>query len=396
MKILIANKFYYNRGGDCIATFALENLLKAHGHEVAIFAMNYGENIDSEWKEYFAPEVNFSAPKFIDKLRAAKRVFYSASVKKQFLRLINDFNPDVVHLNNIHSYISPYIAKLAHNCGIRVVWTQHDYKVVCPAYTLRNKCVCELCFKNPIHVVHQRCIKGSLLQSGCAYGEALFWGKKKLQKYTDLFIAPSNFLKDKLIQGGINEEKIVTIPNCIPRSINDNLYEKEDYYCFVGRFSEEKGVERLLEVAEKLPYRLVMVGDGPMREQMKNSTDAESNITFTGFKQWNDSKEIIGKARFLIGPSEWYEVFGLVSIEAQALGTPVLGANIGGIPETIQLGISGELFKAGDVEDMRIKIINMFAKPFDYGKIATTTRDAFSTETYYNRIINIYNKVNIK
>lgn len=140
MKILIANKFYYNRGGDCIATFALENLLKAHGYEVAIFAMNYGENIDSEWKEYFAPEVNFSAPKFIDKLRAAKGVFYSASVKKQFLRLIKDLNPDVVHLNNI-SYISPYIAELAHNCGIRVVWTQHDYKVVCPAYTLRNKSV---------------------------------------------------------------------------------------------------------------------------------------------------------------------------------------------------------------------------------------------------------------
>lgn len=135
-----------------------------------------------------------------------------------------------------------------------------------------------------------------------------------------------------------------------------------------------------------------MVGDGPMREKMKNSTNVESNITFTEFKQWNDLKEIMVKARFLIVPSELYEVFGFVSIEAQALGTPVLGENIGGIPETIQLGISGELFKAGDIEDMRIKIINMFANPFDYGKIATTTRDAFSTETYYNKIMNIYNK----
>lgn len=119
MKILLANKFYYRRGGDCVYMLNLEQLLKAHGHEVAVFAMDYPENLDTPWKKYF--------PKNMSKLMAFTRPFGDTEVKSKFSQLLNDFKPDVVHLNNIHTQLSPLIAKLAHEYGAKVVWTLHDY-----------------------------------------------------------------------------------------------------------------------------------------------------------------------------------------------------------------------------------------------------------------------------
>lgn len=120
MKILLANKFYYRRGGDCIYVLNLEKMLKAHGHEVAVFAMDYPENLDTPWKKYF--------PKNMSKLMAFTRPFGSHEVKSTFKKLLDDFKPDVVHLNNVHTQLSPVMAELAHQRGIKVVWTLHDYK----------------------------------------------------------------------------------------------------------------------------------------------------------------------------------------------------------------------------------------------------------------------------
>lgn len=130
MKILLANKFYYRRGGDCIVTMAIEELLKAHGHEVAIYAMDYPENADSQWKKYW--------PSNMSKLDAFTRPFGAKQVMNGFSRLLDDFRPDVVHLHNIHTHLSPVIAELAHKRGIRVVWTLHDTKLVCPFLQLHE------------------------------------------------------------------------------------------------------------------------------------------------------------------------------------------------------------------------------------------------------------------
>lgn len=391
MKILLSNKFYYNRGGDCIATLALENILKEHGHEVAFFAMNHIHNFSSEWENYFAPEVDFSIQGLTNKINSVKRIFRPTDVKEQFMRLINDYKPDVVHLNNIHSYISPFITELAFKQGIKVIWTQHDYKLVCPTYLcLHNGEVCESCFKNPIYVLTKKCMKSNIPQSLCAYFEALYWNKTKLQKYTDTFIAPSDFLKKTMIKGGFNHSKIKTIYHCIPRKINKTISTKKNYYCFVGRFSEEKGVRTLIKAAMTLPYHLVMIGDGPLKNDLLYMAQNCKNISFAGFKSWDDLKTIVGNARFLVTPSECYEVFGLVNIEAQALGTPVLGANIGGIPETIRCDISGKLFESGNIEDLKDKINKMFQSKFDYNEIGYFYQQAFSRDQYYDKIMQIY------
>lgn len=197
MKILLVNKFYYRRGGDCIVTMNLEQLLKAHGHEVVVYAMQYPENMESPWSKYW--------PKSMSKIDAFTRPFGTKDVKDGFVKLLNDFQPDVVHLHNIHTQLSPIIAKIAHERGIRVVWTLHDTKLVCPCYTyMRDGHWCEECFADKKAVIKHKCMPGGIIGSTIGYLEAKKWNKEKLQEYTDLFLPPSQFMMDTVVRGGYN------------------------------------------------------------------------------------------------------------------------------------------------------------------------------------------------
>lgn len=210
MKILLANKFYYRRGGDCIYMLNLEKLLKAHGHEVAVFAMDYPENLDTPWKKYF--------PKNMSKLMAFTRPFGSHEVKSTFKKLLDDFKPDVVHLNNVHTQLSPVMAELAHQRGIKVVWTLHDYKLLCPRYDcLKNgNTICETCFNDDKKAcLDNKCMKGSKLASFIGFKEAIVWNRERLEASTDVFICPSQFMADKMVQGGFSKSKMQTLCNFI-------------------------------------------------------------------------------------------------------------------------------------------------------------------------------------
>lgn len=392
MKILLANKFYYRRGGDCIYTLNLEKLLKAHGHEVAVFAMDYPENLDTPWKKYF--------PKNMSKLMAFTRPFGSHEVKSTFTKLLDDFKPDVVHLNNVHTQLSPVMAELAHQRGIKVVWTLHDYKLLCPRYDcLKNgNTICETCFNGDKKAcLDNKCMKGSKLASFIGFKEAIVWNRERLEASTDVFICPSQFMADKMVQGGFSKSKIQTLCNfidvekCKFSSTDGTDYtddvellpKKEDYYCFIGRLSHEKGAKTLIEAANQLPYKLVIIGGGPLMDELKSV--AHTNIEFVGFKQWDDIKQLVGKARFSVIPSEWYENNPLSVIEAQCLGTPVLGANIGGIPE-----LTDYTFSSGNIADLKTKVEKMWNSEFDYQQIASDAQHRYDAETYYDKLINIY------
>lgn len=392
MKILLANKFYYRRGGDCIYMLNLEQLLKAHGHEVAVFAMDYPENLDSPWKKYF--------PKNMSKLMVFTRPFGSHEVKSKFKKLLDDFKPDVVHLNNVHTQLSPVMAELAHLRGIKVVWTLHDYKLLCPRYDcLKNgNTICETCFNSDKKAcLDNKCMKGSKLASFIGYKEAVVWNRERLEACTNVFICPSQFMADKMVQAGFSKSKMQTLCNFIdvkkckfsPTDGTDYtddvvlLPKKENYYCFIGRLSHEKGAKTLIEAANQLPYKLVIIGGGPLMDELKSV--AHTNIEFVGFKQWDDIKQLVGKARFSVIPSEWYENNPLSVIEAQCLGTPVLGANIGGIPE-----LTDYTFSSGNIADLRLKIEKMWNSELDYQQIASEAQHRYDAETYYDKLINIY------
>jgi glycosyltransferase involved in cell wall biosynthesis len=231
-------------------------------------------------------------------------------------------------------------------------------------------------------------MKNSLVASGIAYCEAVKWNRRRLEGYTDMFICPSEFVRNKMIKGGFDTQKLYTLCNFIDVGKTKGIAydEKEDYYCYVGRLSSEKGIETLINAANQLPYKLKIIGDGQLRENLEKKS--KKWIEFAGYKQWNEIKEIVGKARFMALPSEWYENNPLSVIEALCIGTPVLGANIGGIPELIEEGKNGMLFESRNAEDLKDKIQKMFAMQFDYKSIAETAQQQYSGENHYEQLMN--------
>jgi glycosyltransferase involved in cell wall biosynthesis len=369
--------------------FNLETLLKHKEHEVAIFSMQRPENWDTPYKYSFPSEMKFSFSSNL--LETIQRPLGSKEVEKKYIRLLDDFQPEIVHLNNIHSQISPIVAEIAYRRGIKVVWTLHDFKLLCPRYDcLRNGLPCKLCFLDKIHVIKNNCMKKSLFASTLAYLEAKKWSKEKLERYTQVFICPSEFMKSQMLAGGFCEEKLMVLPNFISMWKNDlTNCKREDYYCYVGRISIEKGIISLLQVAQQLPYPLKIAGTGPLFDNLQ-SRYASDNIEFLGYLNQEEVKTLIEKARFSVIPSEWYENNPLSGIESLCLGTPILGANIGGIPELIEKQLNGLLFESRNRTNLKNRIEEMYQSTFDYSYIAQKAHRAYSSENYYTSLMNIY------
>lgn len=390
MKILLANKFYYRRGGDCIYTINLEQLLKQHGHKVAVFAMDYSDNIKTDWGKYFPSEIKFKFGFGI--VEATRRPFGTKEVSSKFNKLLKDFKPDVVHLNNIHSQLSPVIAEIAHRYGIKVVWTIHDYKLLCPRYDcLRNgNEVCYACFDDKHNVLRYKCMKNSIIASMLSYYEANKWSRERIESFTDVYVCPSKFMANMMKKGKFEARKLVALNNFIDvGKCKRDDYDRKNYYCYIGRLSGEKGVATLINAANSLPYKLIVIGDGPLRQKMESISTA-NNIEFVGKKDWDEIKKLVGNARFIVVPSECNENNPLSIIESLCLGTPVLGANIGGIPELIDECLNGMLFESRNIENLRCKIEEMWNASFQYAKIAKVSQARYNAEKYYDEIMKIY------
>lgn len=392
LRVLIVNKFYYPRGGDCVCSINLERLLASHGHTTAVYSMSYPENIPTRWDKYFASEVDFGKG-MTHKIAALKRTLGLGDINKSFNKILDDFKPDVVHLNNIHSYLSPKLAVIAKKRNIKVVWTLHDYKLICPSYLcLHAGHNCEDCFTSKANVLKKRCMKGSLVASAVAYIEALKWNRDVLEHNVDTFICPSRFMRSKMMQAGFSEDKLTVNCNFLDFSIAERLKEpqsaqRDDYYCFVGRLSHEKGLDVLLEAARQLPYKLKIAGDGPLMQE-----SPAPNIEFLGRLNALQVSDLLSNARFSVIPSQCYDNNPLSVIESLSCGTPVVGANIGGIPELIDEGSTGHIFESGSVEGLKSAIISSFDKNWDNDQIREKSLARFSAETHYDILMNVYNK----
>ena len=394
-RILIVTKFYYRRGGDCIYAMNLERLLLQEGHDVAVFAMQYPENEDSRWAEYWPSQVDFSGG-VRGKIDAVRRTLGMGDVRSAFARILADFRPDVVHLNNIHSYLSPVVASMARKAGARVVWTLHDYKLLCPAYScLRNGKPCELCFDSKINVLKTRCMKGSIAASGVALLEAWRWNRGRLQRDTDAFICPSGFMASKMKQGGFDESRLHRLCNFVAPEMIDTYASTPaasapgDYYCYIGRLSAEKGVATLIEAASRLPYKLKVTGDGPLADELRHRYADCKNIEFLGRVDATAVHDLLTSARFSVMPSECYENNPLGVIESFCAGTPVVGAEIGGIPELVTPD-RGVTFTSGSVDSLMAAINEAWEKPFDRAAIQRKALEEFSPEAYYEALSKLY------
>lgn len=393
-RVLIVNKFYYPRGGDCIVAINTEKLLRAHGHETAVFAMDYPDNIDTPWKAMYASRVDFGA----SKVAAAKRVLGMGDIRNAVQRILDEFRPDVVHLNNIHSYLSPVVARLAHERGVRVVWTMHDYKLVCPAYTcMRNGHVCTDCVTgSKWGVVRNRCMKGSLAAGALGWLEALKWNRRSLEQYTDVFICPSRYMRRTMALAGFGSAKLQVLGNFLDPDKAKALQaqgvtaERADFGCYIGRLSAEKGVRTMLEAMAQSTYRFKIAGDGPLADELRTKYADADNITFLGRLDAAGVVELCSQARFSVLASECCENNPLGVIESLSAGTPAVVSDMGGIPELVTEDFNGIVFKAGDVADLVAAIDRAATCNWDNAAIAADAARRFGQEAHYQSLVKIY------
>lgn len=391
-RVLLVNKFYYPRGGDCVVVLNTEALLRENGVETQVFAMEYPQNLPATYQDRFASRVVFNGSKG-DQLRAVKRMLGLGDIRERFEAVLDDFKPDVVHLHNVHSYLSPVVGELAHKRGIRVVWTLHDYKLLCPRYDcLLGGKPCEKCFAGAkFNVLTHKCMKGSLPASVAAWFEAVKWSRSRLEKNTDVMVCPSDFMARKMIAAGFDTRKVKVLNNFLdPVKFKQyremSSLQRQDYYCFVGRLSPEKGIENLLEVASHQPFKLKVAGSGTLEPAMRVKYADCENIEFLGMLDAVDVARLLAGARMSIAPSQWYENNPLSVVESLCAGTPVAGSNMGGIPELID-SENGVVFQPFDQDTLSTAITMSMAREWNHREIARKALERFGATTHLHTLM---------
>ena len=399
MKILLVNKFHWNKGGSEKYYFELGQLLKQHGHEVAYFSMEDEKNIKTGAKEYFVPKFDLNNS---SKLKALN-VIYNGKNKKIMEKALDDFKPDIVHLNNFQRQLSASIIKPCKKRKIPVVFTAHDLQSVCPAITMMdmNKKTCELCVKgNYINCIKKSCNKGSKLKSIIGALEAYYYRLSKIYfKKIDAIITPTQFYKEMLIKDGISADKIFKIHNFLYLSdYKKRKVKSEKNVLYIGRLSKEKGINNLIDAFQNInDFSLYILGDGPEKDSIKEKIKNKKNIILKGFVNPEKVREYVAKSSLVVVPSTWYENGSYVAMESLALGKCVLGANIGGIPEIVIDNETGRLYKHDSVEELNKKIIDLLnnkKRLEEYGSNGKLyIEKEFSSEGHYKQLIDLYEKL---
>jgi len=404
MRVLTIHNCHYIKGGACYIYIMTNELLKRNGHEVIPFSVNSINNIETVYAKYFLSDIE-NVNIFKKTMKRLSRTLYSFEAKKKIQRLINECSPDIAHLHNIYGRISLSILDVLRREGIPVIQTLHDYKLICPVFSLLSKGnICEDCkFTRYYNCLLKNCspYTNSLLKSAIHMLEAYL--NKYILHYedkVDCFISPSRFLKEKMIEFGLPQEKIVHIPNFIHIDKYKPNFDFDNYLVCFGRLSHEKGIDILIKAMQGISgIDLLIVGDGPdYKNYIKLVENMEiKNITFLGYRSGDDLHELVRNAMFSVIPSMWYENNPISVIESFALGTPVIGTDIGGIPELIDEREDGLLCEPGSVEDLREKIIHLINNKRIIKKMGKNAREKaekkYSSIIYYERIKNFYNEI---
>lgn len=366
MKVLLVNKFLYPNGGSETYIFEIGKKLIELGHEVQYFGMEHEGRIVGNHAESYTSNMDFHTGK-LQKLLYPFKILYSSEARKKIRVVLEDFAPDVVHLNNINFQITPAILyeirdfeKKSKN-KIKVVFTAHDYQWVCPNHMMYIPTTGEICTRclggKYGNCAKCKCIHGSTVKSILGSMESWLYHGRKTYGLVDTIICPSEFMAEQLGTDPVLKDKLVVMHNFLTAKTLAATEEKEDYVLYFGRYAKEKGIETLLEVCKELQdIPFVFAGSGPLKEEMGNVP----NIKDVGFCSGDDLQKLISKARFSVYPSEWYENCPFSVMESQMYGTPVIGADIGGIPELIQENKTGELFESGNKEQLKNKIHSLW------------------------------------
>lgn len=401
MKIMMVNKFFYIKGGSETYYFALKRLLESKGHTVVDFSMKDEKNYYSPYSNYFVENIDYAHSAGIKgKVKAGCKIIYSFEAKKKFESLVIKEKPDLIHLHIFQHQISPSILDVIKKYNIPTVYTAHDLKMVCLNYKMMHDGkICEDCKDGHYyHCIKNKCVKNSYLKSCVNFTEGVFHRWKKSYDVIDVIITPSKFYKEKFEQFGIDSSRIVHLANFLDRKkplVNESN-NKGKYYLYLGRLSEEKGIFTLIKAFENVNIPLYIAGTGPLSVALNRYAKNKhlDNIKLLGFKKDQELIDLVGNSKAVILPSEWYENGPYSAIEALQLGRPIIGANIGGIPELINN--NGLLFKCGSAEDLANKVeIMENLSPLEYLALEKASYKLFETtytaQCHYPKLMEIYN-----
>ena len=402
MKILMVNKFLYPNGGSETYLFETGKQLQRMGHEVQYFGMEHEGRIVGNRAESYTSGMDFHSGK-LAKLSYPVRIIYSAEARRKIRRVLDDLQPEVVHLNNFNFQLTPSILmeieKYRKQTGrtVRILYTAHDYQLICPNHMMRIPAAdenCERCLEKGFwQCAAHRCIHNSRIRSVLGSMEGSLYRGLGTYRYLDCLICPSRFMKEKLDHNPVFREKTVVMHNFVENGASgaSQMPQKKEYVLYFGRFAQEKGIRTLLNACRRLPeIPFIFAGNGPLETEV----NAAENVTNVGFQTGDALKKLIAEAAFSIYPSEWYENCPFSVMESISYGTPVIGADIGGIPELVEQGRTGELFQSGDVDDLCDKMWKLWNDRELLKEYTEKCREkTFDTvEEYCSKLLKLYRK----
>lgn len=371
MKVLMVNKFLFPNGGSETYIFNLGEELIKQGHEVEYFGMDHSERIVGNHAESYTLSMDFHTGK-LQKLLYPFKIIYSLEARRKIRAVLDDFKPDIVHLNNFNFQITPSIIYEIRKWGKRhgqyipIVYTAHDYQWVCPNHMMYIPNKNELCFRCEggkfEECIKQKCIHNSTLRSLLGTIEAELYKALRTYEKVDMIICPSKYMGDKLGTNKALRDKIRVLYNFQDSTEdgNENMVKtctKRDYVIYFGRYTKEKGVLSLMNVCKQLAdIPFVFAGNGEYARELEKC----KNIKNVGFKRGQELEKLVREARFSVFPSEWYENCPFSVMESQLYGTPVVASDIGGVPELVENGVTGELFEPGNEKELKDKIQSLW------------------------------------
>jgi glycosyltransferase involved in cell wall biosynthesis len=402
MRIVCANNYFYLRGGAERVFFDEMAILDRMGLRVFPYSQQWPENLGSP-APWFLPGDNYATLANASawrKVCGAAHMVYSRAQRRVFREYLREVQPSLVHGHNIYGGLSGAIIDAARDLQIPFLLTLHDYKLICPSYLMLDRGVpCEACRGHRYwRCLAHRCHKDRLSASAVVAGEAYFNQIFGTYEYVSYFIAPSRFLMQKHMEGGIPADKIVHLPNAIDPTCCPAQIRPGHYVLYAGRLSQEKGVLTLLKALAQTGIPLKVAGTGPAEGTCRRFAREHDmpRTEFCGHCQGDRLSSLYHDAAFVAVPSEWYENAPLSILEAFAHGKPVLGSNLGGIPEMVKNGSTGYLFEAGNVQELRERAIQMWSSVRDTVAMGATARrhveTHFSLEQHGERLLTLYQR----
>jgi len=406
MKVLQINNYHYLKGGSERVYFETSKILEKNGHEVLFFSVKDDESDSHYSDKYFVKPFDYKNAGSLKKIKYAAEFIYNKEAKENLELLIENEKPDIAHLHIFYGRLTSSILPVLKKHNIPVVMSVHEYRMLCPAYVMRDNEgeICEKCADgNYFNCIRGRCTKNNLIYSSIAALECFVRDRLfSYEEHIDKFIMVSQFIMDKHIQYKPSiKSKSVQIYNFIDLSNYTPNFSHENYYLYFGRLSSEKGIMTLLNAWRNFPdLHLKIVGGGELEKDVRQYIDKHQmyNIELVGYLSGDALFDVVKRSKFIFVPSEWYENNPMNVIESFALGKPVVGARIGGIPELVKEGFNGFLFESGNFDDLTNTIKKTESvSDNDYAEFGKNARDFaeehFNETKYYYELLKIYEEL---